>query len=174
MNFNARSAVDNHPALIAIEIAISLLDDHGFIAARFTLADDRALVNAIAIIVVTARSDRYACADRADTNANANFFRACRHGTVNSHRRDRGHCKTLDHRMLLNVDELSVRQCGVRRIVPEKRIAIFRQFASSFGTQVFIVNQTAISTMMKTMPPQTTGVTFLELPLRGESFGAWL
>src|SRR5882724_4693860 len=55
-----------------------------------------------------------------------------------------------------------------------KYVGIFRQFASSFGTQAFIVNQTASSTMIKTIPPQTTGVTFFLLPLRGESFGAWL
>jgi hypothetical protein len=59
-------------------------------------------------------------------------------------------------------------------MVPEKQIGIFRQFAGSFGTQAFIVNQTASNTRIKTMAPQTTGVTFFELPLRGESFGAWL
>jgi hypothetical protein len=74
--------------------------------------------------------------------------------------------------MLLNVYELSVRQCDPQKIVPEKHIGKFRQFAGSFGTYAFIVNQIASSTMIKTMAAQTTGVTFFVLPLRGESFGA--
>jgi hypothetical protein len=57
-------------------------------------------------------------------------------------------------------------------MVPEKWVGIFRQCAGSGGTQAFIVNQTASSTMTKTIAPQTTGVTFFVLPLRGESFGA--
>jgi hypothetical protein len=40
------------------------------------------------------------------------------------------------------------------------------------GTYAFIANQIAIATMATTIAPQTTGVTFFELPLRGESFGA--
>jgi hypothetical protein len=57
-------------------------------------------------------------------------------------------------------------------MVPEKRVAIFRQSAISGGTYAFMVNQIASSTMTKTIAPQTTGVTFFVLPLRGESFGA--
>ncbi|HXO72716.1 MAG TPA: hypothetical protein VN838_27465 [Bradyrhizobium sp.] len=74
--------------------------------------------------------------------------------------------------MLLDVDELSVRQCDSQEIVPEKHIGKFRQFAGSVGTQAFIVNQIASSTTMQTIAPQTTGVTFFVLPLRGESLGA--
>jgi hypothetical protein len=46
------------------------------------------------------------------------------------------------------------------------------QFDGSGGTQTFIVNQIASATITTTIAPHTTGVTFLELPLRGESFGA--
>jgi hypothetical protein len=42
------------------------------------------------------------------------------------------------------------------------------------GTYVFTANQITSATIAMTIPPQTTGVTFFELPLRGESFGAWL
>jgi hypothetical protein len=42
------------------------------------------------------------------------------------------------------------------------------------GTYAFITNQIATATMATTITPQTTGVSFFELPLRGESFGAWL
>jgi hypothetical protein len=38
----------------------------------------------------------------------------------------------------------------------------------------FIANQIASATITTMIAPQTTGVTFFELPLRGESFGAWL
>jgi len=76
--------------------------------------------------------------------------------------------------MLLNVDELSVRQCAVQKIVPEKSVGKFRQFAGSGGTQTFIVNQIASATITTRIALHITGVTFLELPLRGESFGAWL
>jgi hypothetical protein len=37
-----------------------------------------------------------------------------------------------------------------------------------------IVNQIASATITTTIAPQTTDVTFFELPLRGESLGAWL
>jgi hypothetical protein len=74
--------------------------------------------------------------------------------------------------MLLNVDELSVRQCDLKEMVPEKAHRDISASGRSLGTQAFIVNQTASSTMMQTMAPQTTGVTFFVLPLRGESFGA--
>jgi hypothetical protein len=151
-----------------------LLDDDGFIATRLALADYCTLMNPVAVVIMTSRTDGYARPDWTDTYAHTKLFRARRRGTVNSHNRDSGHRKTLDHRMLLDVDELSVRQCDLQEIVPEKHIGIFRQFAGSFGTQAFIVNQTASSTIRKTMPPQTTGVTFFVLPLRGESFGAWL
>jgi hypothetical protein len=40
------------------------------------------------------------------------------------------------------------------------------------GTYVFIVNQIAMATITTTIAPQTAGVTFFELPLRGESLGA--
>jgi hypothetical protein len=76
--------------------------------------------------------------------------------------------------MLLNVDELSVRQCSDQPMVPDKRIGIFRQYAGYRGTYAFIVNQIASATMNTTIVAQTTGVPFFELPLRGESFGAWL
>jgi hypothetical protein len=55
-----------------------------------------------------------------------------------------------------------------------KRIGIFRQYAGYRGTHVFIANQIASATITTTIAPQTTGVIFFELPLRGESFGAWL
>ena len=42
------------------------------------------------------------------------------------------------------------------------------------GTYAFIANQIASTTITTTIPPHTKGVTFFELPLRGESFGAWL
>jgi hypothetical protein len=41
-------------------------------------------------------------------------------------------------------------------------------------THARIVNQIASATITATITPQTAGVTFFELPLRGESFGAWL
>jgi hypothetical protein len=131
-------------------------------------------MDAVTIIVVTSRADRHADASRADTHAHTNFFRARRHGTANSHNRNRGYCKTLDHRMLLDVDEIPVRKCGIETMVPEKRIGKFRQIAGYLGTYVFIANQIASATSTSTIPPHITGVTFLELPLRGESFGAWL
>src|SRR6185436_10092932 len=40
--------------------------------------------------------------------------------------------------------------------------------------QPCIVNQTTAATTTATITAQTTGETFLELPLRGESFAAWL
>jgi hypothetical protein len=42
------------------------------------------------------------------------------------------------------------------------------------GTHAFTTNQIASKTIATTIAPQTTGVTLFELPLRGESFGAWL
>jgi hypothetical protein len=36
----------------------------------------------------------------------------------------------------------------------------------------FIMNHIASATITTTITPQTTGVTFFELPLRGESLGA--
>jgi hypothetical protein len=57
-------------------------------------------------------------------------------------------------------------------MVPEKHIGIFRQCAEYRGTYAFIVNQIASATITTTMAPQTTGVAFFVLPLRGESFGA--
>jgi hypothetical protein len=74
--------------------------------------------------------------------------------------------------MLLGFDKLSVRQCDSPEIVPEKHIGIFRQCAGSGGTYALIVNQMESNTMTNTIAPQTTGVTFFVLPLRGESFGA--
>jgi hypothetical protein len=47
-----------------------------------------------------------------------------------------------------------------------------RQYAGSDETYARIVNQIASNTMTETIAPQTTGVTFFVLPLRGESFGA--
>jgi hypothetical protein len=41
-------------------------------------------------------------------------------------------------------------------------------------TYAFIANQIASATITAVTAPQTMGVTFFELPLRGESFGAWL
>jgi hypothetical protein len=40
--------------------------------------------------------------------------------------------------------------------------------------QAFVANQIASAVSTMRITPQTTGVTFFELPLRGESFGAWL
>jgi hypothetical protein len=59
-------------------------------------------------------------------------------------------------------------------MVPEKQIGKFRQIAGYLGTYVFIANQIASVTSTTTITPHITGVTFLVLPLRGESFGAWL
>jgi hypothetical protein len=56
----------------------------------------------------------------------------------------------------------------------EERIGIFRQYAGCRGTYGFIANQSANATITTTIAAQTTGVTFFELPLRGESLGAWL
>jgi hypothetical protein len=42
------------------------------------------------------------------------------------------------------------------------------------GTYAFIINQIAAATITTTIAPHTTGADFFELPLRGESFGAWL
>jgi hypothetical protein len=75
--------------------------------------------------------------------------------------------------MLLNVDELSVRKCCIQPIVPEGGSGYFGNMRA-VGTYAFIVNQIARAMMTTTIAPQTTGVTFFELPLRGESFGAWL
>jgi hypothetical protein len=55
-----------------------------------------------------------------------------------------------------------------------KRIGIFGNAPDIAETYAFIVNQIASATIATTIAPQTTGVTFFELPLRGESFGAWL
>jgi hypothetical protein len=57
-------------------------------------------------------------------------------------------------------------------MVPENRSGYFGN--GYRGTHVFIANQIASATITVTIPPHITGVTFLELPLRGESFGAWL
>jgi hypothetical protein len=72
--------------------------------------------------------------------------------------------------MLLSC-ELSERQCCGKRIVPASWFALL-DVEKIF--QAFIVNQIASATITTTITPQTTGVTFFELPLRGESFGAWL
>lgn len=53
-------------------------------------------------------------------------------------------------------------------------IAIFHSIDDAVETHAFIANQIAITTITATTAPQTTGMTFFELPLRGESFGAWL
>jgi hypothetical protein len=45
----------------------------------------------------------------------------------------------------------------------------YRKFG---GTYPLIANQITSATITRTITPQTTGVTFFELPLRGESFGA--
>jgi hypothetical protein len=55
-----------------------LLDDHGFIAPRLALADNRALMDPVAIIIAAARSDGYARSNWADTDANAYLFGARR------------------------------------------------------------------------------------------------
>jgi hypothetical protein len=75
--------------------------------------------------------------------------------------------------MLLDVDELSVRKCSIQTMVPEKRPGYFGNRRCR-GTHVFIANQIASATITMTIPLHIPGVTFLELPLRGESFGAWL
>jgi hypothetical protein len=41
-------------------------------------------------------------------------------------------------------------------------------------TYAFNANQITSATITTMIAPQTMGVTFFELPLRGESFGAWL
>jgi hypothetical protein len=128
-------------------------------------------MNAIAIVIRASGSDRDARAQRGDTYADAKLFRAGRHGAVNSDHRDRGHRKTLDDRMLLDVMNYgkAMQPAGNGSGKAYRVISAIRRL---LGTQAFIVNQTPSSTMMKTIAPQTTGVTFLVLPLRGESFGA--
>src|SRR3954453_4395028 len=78
-----------------------LLDDHGFVAPRLALANDGALMHPIPIIIRTAAADRHAGANGADAPANADFFSARWNGAANSHNRDSGHRKTLDHDVLL-------------------------------------------------------------------------
>jgi hypothetical protein len=75
--------------------------------------------------------------------------------------------------MLLSC-EPSGRQCCKKTIVPKEASRILRSADNFRGTYVFITNQIAIATMITMIAPQTAGVTFFELPLRGESFGAWL
>jgi hypothetical protein len=54
-------------------------------------------------------------------------------------------------------------------------VRVILRSADNFrGTYAFIANQIASATITTTIAPQTMGVTFFELPLRGESFGAWL
>jgi hypothetical protein len=67
-----------------------------------------------------------------------------------------------------------MRQCDIEKNVPELAFALFWVTTSSTELHAFITNQIAIATMATTIAPQTTGVTFFELPLRGESLGAWL
>jgi hypothetical protein len=42
------------------------------------------------------------------------------------------------------------------------------------GDHALVVNQIIATTIATRMAPHTIGVTRFELPLRGESFGAWL
>src|SRR5436305_715851 len=87
--FTPASTVDNDLALAAVVVAIVIpLDDHGFIAARFTLANHFALPNPIPIVIGTAGPDRHTRTNRADAHANANFFRTRGQGAVNSDDRD--------------------------------------------------------------------------------------
>jgi hypothetical protein len=58
-------------------------------------------------------------------------------------------------------------------MVPDA-IAIFHSIDDAAGTHAFIANQIASTRITATITPQTMGMTFFELPLRGESFGAWL
>jgi hypothetical protein len=53
-------------------------------------------------------------------------------------------------------------------------VGVLRWTDNFRGTYAFITNQIAIATTATTITPQTTGLTFFELPLRGESFGARL
>jgi hypothetical protein len=53
-----------------------------------------------------------------------------------------------------------------------KTLALFDTISRCGGTYAFITNQIASATITATIAHQTTGVTFFELPLRGESFGA--
>jgi hypothetical protein len=77
--------VDDDRLSIAIDVpvVVALLDHDGFVAV-VTLADNVA----IAIPIPVSGSDGHA--DRTDTNAN--FFRASRHSTANSGRRDNYDC----------------------------------------------------------------------------------
>jgi hypothetical protein len=103
--------VDDHGLVVAIDIAVmivTVLDHDGVVAITMIfLADHGAIAISIAIM---AGADGHT--DRAD--ADADFFRACRHGETNSGNGDRYYCKTLDHVMLLqvvnDVCELSVGQ----------------------------------------------------------------
>jgi hypothetical protein len=57
----------------------------------------------------------------------------------------------------------------------QRMLRVILRSADNFrGTYAFTTNQIAIATMATTIAPQTTDVIFFELPLRGESFGAWL
>jgi hypothetical protein len=79
--------VDDDRLSIAIDVpvVVALLDHDGFVAV-VPLADNVAIP--IAIPIAVSGSDGHA--DRTDTNAN--FFRASRHCTANSGRRDNYDC----------------------------------------------------------------------------------
>src|ERR1700738_1262581 len=50
---------------------------------------------------------------------------------------------------------------------------LFRRDEANERDYACIVNQIATTTMATTIAPQTTGVTFFDPPLRGESLAAW-
>ena len=54
-----------------------------------------------------------------------------------------------------------------------RRITRDRDLRTAQERHSFIANQIAIASIVATMAAHTAGVTFFELPLRGESFAAW-
>jgi hypothetical protein len=161
---------DRFPVAIEIAVVIAMSLDHDRLvavaAAVFTLADDFTI--SIPIAIAVAGTDGYTA--RADTNSD--FLRASRHRNANSGHRDRHHCKTFDHGMLLSLcekvwelSEIAIR-AGVNGSV-ERSI-------SAAASQGFIASHIVITTKAKTIAAHTTGVTRFELPLRGELLAAWL
>jgi len=104
-------AFDNDLA-ITIEVAVAImatLDHDGFVAVAITIF---ALTDyfTIAITIAVTGTNRHASATRAHTDADADFFGTRRHCNRNSSHRDGSHYKTLDHRMLLLIYEITGQQ----------------------------------------------------------------
>jgi hypothetical protein len=148
---------DRLPIAIVITIAIAApLDHHGLVTiATIALTNDFAFA-----VAIVAGSDGYADAGRADTHSDV--LRAGGHCKANSSYRDGSHHKTLDHCLLL-LDEntgYAIRRGG--------------NGSGANSAQALVANQMIATMTATTITLHTTGVTRFELPLRGESFGAWL